>query len=482
MVLGAMSEAGTIFGEASRRAFLGRSGLGLAALTSMLAGGRAQAGVVDGRWRGVVNPHHRVARAKRVIFLYMSGGPSHLETFDHKPELARLHGQAMPASFTAGQPIAQLQGSKLTCLGPQFGFRRCGQSGQEISELFPHLAGVADELAIVRSMYTDAINHDPAHTLMNTGTTISGRPSMGAWVLYGLGSESAELPGFVVLTSTEGRSPQPISVRMWHSGFLPGQFQGIELRTKGDPVLYVRRPRGVTEERQRDVVSAAQAINRVQSAFAEDPEIAARISQYEMAFRMQTSVPGLMDVSDEPRPVLEQYGCEPGDGSFASNCLLARRLAERGVRFIQLYHRDWDHHNDLVKFIKGNAASVDRATAALIGDLRQRGLLEDTLIIWGGEFGRTPMAQYNKGGAGRDHHMKGFSMFLCGGGVRGGLTYGATDELGYAAVENRVHVNDLHATMLHLLGVDHARLSVRMQGLDMRLTGVAGNVVREILG
>ncbi len=476
-----------IFPRLHRRAFLGRAGLGAMALASLLdprllrLAQSARAGEQLPRWRGVVDPPHHPPRAKRCIFLYMSGGPSHLETFDPKLQLAKLDGQPMPESFTTGQPIAQLQGAKLLCWRPQFSFKKHGQSGQEITELFPHIASVADDIAIVRSMHTDAINHDPAHTLMNTGTVISGRPSMGSWVLYGLGAESDSLPGFVVLTSTEGRSPQPISTRMWHSGFLPSQFSGIELRAKGDPVLYVRNPAGVSAQQQRDVVNTVQSLNRLEDAQVDDPEIAARIAQYEMAFRMQASVPGLMDIRDEPQSILDLYGARPGDGSFASNCLLARRLAERGVRFIQLYHRDWDHHNDLVKFIRGNAASVDRATAALVADLKQRGLFKDTLIVWGGEFGRTPMAQGNKGGTGRDHHMKGFSMFLCGGGIKGGVTHGATDELGYNAVEDRVHVNDLHATLLHLLGIEHTRLTYRFQGRDFRLTDIAGEVVRGIL-
>ncbi len=440
--------------------------------------GAAAAGL---RWTGAINPSHQPQRAKRVIFLYMSGGPSHLETFDNKPQLARLHGQPMPESFTKGQQIAQLQDQELACLAPQFAFSRHGNSGQEISELFPHIGAVADNICIIRSMVTDAINHDPAHTLMNTGTVISGRPSMGSWVLYGLGAETEELPGFVVLTSTEGRSPQPIATRLWHSGFLPGQFQGVHLRSKGDPVLYLNRPRGVSAAQQHEVVSAVQALNRSHQTVIDDPEIATRIAQYEMAFRMQSSVPALMDVSNEPNYVHDLYGCRPGDGSFASNCLLARRLAERGVRFIQLYHRDWDHHNDLVKFIRQNAAHVDRATAALIKDLKERGMLDDTLIIWGGEFGRTPMAQKDKGGPGRDHHMRGFSMFLCGGGIKPGFTYGSTDELGYNAVEDVVHVHDLHATILHLLGIDHKRLTVKFQGLDIRLTNVAGNVVSALL-
>jgi hypothetical protein len=466
----------------NRRAFLGRCGLGLMALATLFKPGFLPGGVLSSsRWRGIVNPLHNPPRAKRVIFLYMAGGPSHLETFDDKPQLAKLHGQPMPESFTKGQQVAQLQNQELACFAPQFAFTRHGRSGQSISELFPNIGTVADDICIIRSMVTDAINHDPAHTLMNTGTTISGRPSMGSWVLYGLGSENEELPGFVVLTSTEGRSPQPISTRMWHSGFLPGQFQGVPLRTKGDAVLYLNRPAGVNAAQQEEVVAAVRSLNRSQQNIVDDPEIATRIAQYEMAFRMQTSVPGLMDVSNEPKHILDLYGCRPGDGTFASNCLLARRLAERGVRFIQLYHRDWDHHNDLVPFIRQNAANVDRATAALIKDLKQRGMLEDTLVIWGGEFGRTPMAQKDKGGPGRDHHIKGFSMFLCGGGIKRGLTYGATDELGYNAVENIVHVHDLHATILHLLGIDHLRLTVKFQGLDIRLTNVSGNLVTDLL-
>ena len=466
----------------NRRAFLSRSGLGLMALATLLKPDFLRGAVLPSpRWRGVVNPLHNPPRAKRVIFLYMAGGPSHLETFDYKPQLAKLHGQPMPESFTKGQQVAQLQNQELACFAPQFAFSRQGRSGQVISELFPNVGTVADDICIIRSMVTDAINHDPAHTLMNTGTTISGRPSMGSWVLYGLGSENEELPGFVVLTSTEGRSPQPISTRMWHSGFLPGQFQGVPLRTKGDAVLYLNPPAGVNAAQQHEVVTAVQSLNRSQQNIVDDPEIATRIAQYEMAFRMQTSVPGLMDVSNEPKHILDLYGCRPGDGTFASNCLLARRLAERGVRFIQLYHRDWDHHNDLVTFIRQNAANVDRATAALIKDLKQRGMLEDTLVIWGGEFGRTPMAQKDKGGPGRDHHIKGFSMFLCGGGIKRGLTYGSTDELGYNAVENIVHVHDLHATILHLLGIDHLRLTVKFQGLDIRLTNVSGNVVKDLL-
>jgi hypothetical protein len=389
-----------------------------------------------------------------------------------------LHGHPMPESFTHGQPIAQLQNAKLTCFAPQFGFKRFGRSGQEICELFPHLGSVADHLCIIRSMQTDAINHDPAHTFMNTGTTISGRPSMGSWVLYGLGSECEDLPGFVVLHSTgRGGQMQPIANRMWHSGFLPGRFQGVKFNSRGDAVYYLGSPPGVGAGRQRDVIEAVNSLNRIHMHSSDDPEIATRIAQYEMAFKMQTSVPKLTDLSSEPKHVLEMYGTTGSDGTFAANCLLARRLAERGVRFIQVYHRDWDMHGALKRDMPVNAKEVDQASAALVRDLAQRGMLKDTLVVWGGEFGRTPMAQ----GDGRDHHMKGFSMWLAGGGIRPGISYGATDELGYNAVESKVHVHDLHATMLFLLGIDHLRLTYRSQGRDFRLTDVAGRVVRDIL-
>jgi hypothetical protein len=472
----------------SRRAFLTGSGAGLGVLAfASLADPLFGAAVPvrkDGRpevdrWPGVVRPLHRPARAMRVIYLTMAGGMSHLETFDHKPKLKEMHGKPMPESFTKGQPIAQLQNAKqLNCFGPQHDFVKAGKSGQEISVIFPELARVADELCIVRSMRTEAINHDPAHTFMNTGTTISGRPSMGSWAWYGLGCESTNLPGFVVLTSS-GRygQSQPISARQWHSGLLPSRFQGVHFRGKGDAVLYINRPRGVTAQRQRDVIDAVQELNRQHDRLADDPEVNTRIAQYEMAFRMQTSVPELMDLSKEPARVLEMYGTKGGDGSFAANCLLARRLAERGVRFIQLYHRDWDHHGGIKDQIKGSASEVDRGAAALIRDLKQRGMLKDTLVIFGSEFGRTPMAQGN----GRDHHIKGFSVWLAGGGIKGGITHGKTDELGYNAVEDIVEVHDLNATMLHLLGVDHKRLTFKFQGRNFRLTDVHGHVVEKIL-
>lgn len=469
-----------------RRTFLGRASLGLGALSlaSLLPGSSlAQTPATTGIEPGVGGLPHFPARAKRVIFLCMAGGPSHLETFDFKPKLAELHGKPMPESITTGQPIAQLQGQELVCQAPMFPFRRWGESGQEISELLPHIGSVADDICIVRSLHTDQINHDPAHTVMNTGTSISGRPSMGAWATYGLGSECADLPGFVVLTSTsrDGRSPQPISARQWHSGFLPSRFQGVAFSSHGDPVHYLGNPPGVDRQQQRALVETINALDRDRNRVLANPEVETRIAQYELAFEMQMSIPELRDISQEPQHVLDLYGLKEPDGSYAFNCLLARRLAERGVRFIQLYHRDWDHHNDLVRFMNVSARDCDRPTAALITDLKRLGMLEDTLIVWGGEFGRTPMAQSNKGKVGRDHHMRAFSMFLCGGGIKPGITHGATDDLGYHASEDIVHVHDLHATMLRLLGIDHKRLTYRYQGRDFRLTDVAGNVVEKIL-
>lgn len=471
----------------NRRAFLCRAGatVGTAALSMLLEPQMAMGGTTDSI-RAAGQPHdfgiikqlHYPPRIKRVIQLYMAGGPSHLETFDYKPKLQEMHGQPMPESLTKGQPIAQLQNAALKCFAPQHSFKRCGKSGQEISEIFPLLGEIADEMCIIRSLHTDAINHDPAHTFMNTGTLISGRPSMGSWLLYGLGSESHDLPGFVVLVSTgKFGQAQPISARQWHSGFLPSKYQGIELRSQGDPVMYARRPNGVSADQQRDVVAAVQSLNRLENTAVNDPEIATRIAQYEMAFRMQSSVPDLMDVSKEPKSVLDLYGTTGGDGTFSANCLLARRLAEKGVRFIQLYHRDWDHHGSIKVHVAGTAREVDRGMYALLKDLKARGMLDETLVLWNGEFGRTPMAQ----GDGRDHHMKAFSVWMAGGGVKGGITHGATDEFGYNAVEDIVHVNDLHATILRLLGIDHLRLTYRYLGRDFRLTDVAGNVVQKIL-
>lgn len=455
-----------------RRAFLSSSGLGLGsvALSSLMAQDQNRSAGSD-HWPGIPSIRHQMAKAKRVIYLYMSGGPSHLETFDYKPRLNELDGKPMPESFTKGQPIAQLQGQQLRVQGHLTKFRQYGQSGQWISDFLPWHGKLADDITIIRSMVTDQINHDPAHTVMNTGTALSGRPSMGSWITYGLGSEAEDLPGFVVMTSFAGRNPQPISQRMWGNGFLPGRFQGVEFNSSGDPVNYLKNPDGISATQQRSLVNMVAALDRHRNLDQQRSDVETRIAQYEMAFRMQASVPELMDISGESKEVLELYGATPGDGSFASNCLTARRLAERGVRFIQLYHRDWDHHGDLVRYMDICCGATDRATWALVTDLKRRGMLDDTLIVWGGEFGRTPMFQ-GKGGPGRDHHMKGFSIWMAGGGIRGGLSHGATDELGYNSVEKVVHVRDMHATMLHLLGIDHERFSIRHQGLDSRLTGV----------
>ena len=467
----------------TRRAFLGRvsQGVGAVALASLLKSSGLYAAPAAAH--GAIHPLPLPQRAKRVIWLTMAGGPSQFETFDPKPRLAAMHGEPMPESLTKGQQLAQLQGQKLVCHGPQFPFAKFGRNQTELSTLLPHIGSVVDDICLIRSMTTDAINHDPAHMFMNTGSQIAGRPSMGAWVNYGLGSEAENLPGFVVMVSTgPGRSPQPIAARQWSSGFLPSRFQGVQLHGRGDAVHYLTNPGRVTRAQQGADVNAINALNRQHDTFVRDPEIATRIAQYEMAFQMQASVPELTDLRGEDARTLELYGCTPGDGSFAANCLLARRLAERGVRFIQLYHRDWDHHSQLREELPLRAKETDQASAALIKDLKQRGMLDDTLVVWTGEFGRTPMSQDNKGTTGRDHHNKSMSMWLAGGGVQRGLVYGATDDLGYAAMENVCTVHDLHATMLHLLGVRHDQFTVKFQGLDAKLTGVeGGNVITDIL-
>ncbi|RYD42721.1 MAG: DUF1501 domain-containing protein [Verrucomicrobiaceae bacterium] len=451
----------------SRRTFLQRSfaGLGGMALSQLLgAGGSSNIPYLQ-KQGGL----HFPARAKRVVHLCMAGGPSHLESFDPKPRLDALNGQPFPESFTAGQQLAQLQGSELIARGSFVKFRKYGESGIEVSELFPHIGSIADDICVIRSMVTEQINHDPAHAFMNSGSILKGRPSMGSWLLYGLGSESQDLPGYVVMVSRGKEPDQPISARQWSAGFLPSKFQGVQFQSKGSAVHYVGSPDGVCQSTQRQVIDEIQRLNGVLKEDRLDPEIETRISQYEMAFRMQTSVPELSDMRDEPRHILDMYGVkQPGDGSFASNCLLARRMLERGVRFVQLYHRGWDHHREIETRMPEAAGLTDQASAALVKDLKQRGLLEDTLVIWGGEFGRTPMGQ----GTGRDHHIKGFSLWMAGAGIRPGMVHGATDELGYASVQDVVHVRDLHATLLHQCGIDHERFTNRFQGLDYKLTGV----------
>lgn len=472
--------------ELGRRSFLKNSvmGFGSAALMSLLQDDMRAAEKVapkepSGDFSGTLEPLHFPSKVKRIVHLCMAGGMTHLETFDHKPKLAELDGQPMPESLTKGQQIAQLQGRKLSCFAPQHPFQKFGESGQEICSLFPHLGSVADDLCIIKSMHTDQINHDPAHTLFNTGSSISGRPSMGSWLLYGLGQETQNLPGYVVLTSVgKGGQSQPIAARQWHSGFLPSRYQGVQFHSTGAPVLYLNRPDGVALDQQKQVIDTVNQLNRNFNDVVDDPEINTRIRQYEMAFRMQTSVPELMDLSGESKETFEAYGTEGGDGTYASNCLLARRLLERDVRFVQLYHRGWDHHGGLKRSMEITSKEVDQPTAAFIKDLKERGLFEDTLIVFGGEFGRTPMAQ----GSGRDHHIKGYSMFLSGGAVKRGVSYGGTDEFGYNAVDRPVHVRDFHATMLKLFGIDHKRFTYKFQGLDFRLTGVEeAHVLQDIL-
>lgn len=417
-------------------------------------------------------------KAKRVVHLCMAGGPSHLESLDPKPELDRIDGQPFPESFTAGQQLAQLQGAQLKARKSFVKFKKWGDSGVEMSELFPHTGAHMDDLCVIRSMVTEQINHDTAHAFMNTGSIIKGRPCMGSWLLYGLGAETENLPGYVVMTSS-GPGAQPVSARQWSAGVLPSKYQGVAFQSTGAAVHYIGNPDGVCQSTQRQVIDEIQRINGMLSERKVDPEIDTRIAQYEMAFRMQTAVPELTDTTSETKQTLDNYGIKTsGDGSYASNCLMARRLLERGVRFVQLYHRSWDHHSGLEKNFTTAAKATDRPTAALLQDLKERGLLEDTLVIWGGEFGRTPMAQ----GSGRDHHINAFSLWMAGAGIKGGMAYGATDELGYRSVENVVSVHDLHATMLHLFGVDHDRLRVQFQGLDLKLTGVeASRVVKDIL-
>ncbi len=419
---------------------------------------------------------HFTPKARRVVFLFMAGAPSHLELFDYKPQLAKFDGTLPPPKLVEGYRAAFINPSS-KFLGPKFKFARHGQCGAELSELLPHLATVVDDIAIVKSMATDAFNHAPAQIFMNTGAQQFGRPSFGSWVTYGLGSESRDLPGFVVLQSgTKGPSGGNSN---WGSGFLPTVYQGVPFRSAGDPVLYLSNPRGMDAEVQRESLDALGRLNRARLDAVGDPEIATRVSAFEMAHRMQTSAPELMDLAKEPKAVLDLYGAEPGKPSFAANCLLARRLLERGVRFVQLFHEAWDQHGNLKKDLQKNCKDTDQASAALVQDLKRRGLLEDTLVIWGGEFGRTPMVQ--GGDDGRDHHPNAFTMWLAGGGVKAGLTLGASDEFGFNATEDRVHVHDLHATLLHLLGFEHTRLTHKFQGRDFRLTDVHGNVVQKLL-
>lgn len=467
----------------SRRQILSRFGMGLGslALADLLNTNRAQA-EPD---RGVLPELHHPGKAKRVIYLFQSGGPSQLETFDYKPLLNELNGQQLPDSVRQGQRLTGMTVSQasLPMAGSIFKFDRHGESGTWMSELLPHTARVADELAVIRSMHTDAINHDPAITFLQTGAQLSGRPSIGAWVHYGLGSDNENLPAFVVLI-TKGKGDQPLYSRLWGSGFLPSRHQGVQFRSGKEPVLYLDNPPGTTAATRRAMLDRLRELHVESRDQLHDPELDARIAQYEMAFRMQTSVPEAVDLSGEPQHVLEMYGPDATrPGSFAANCLLARRLAERGVKFIQLYHQGWDQHGNLPNGIRTQCRETDQPAAALLMDLKQRGLLNDTLVVWGGEFGRTNYSQgkLTPTDYGRDHHPRCFSMWMAGGGIRGGVTHGSTCEWGYNIVENPVSVHDFHATLMHLLGIDHERLTYKYQGRRFRLTDIAGNVVREVL-
>jgi hypothetical protein len=474
----------------SRRHFLGRGtlGLGTAALATLLSRDAAATNGAAPAHAGLPGLPHFPPKAKRVIYLFQSGAPSQLDLFDYKPHLERFRGQDLPDSVRMGQRLTGMtSGQKSFPIAPSmFKFARRGQSGAWISELMPHLAGVADELCFIKSMHTEAINHDPAITFMNTGAQLAGRPSIGAWVSYGLGSENDDLPAFVTMISRGTGRPvdQPLYDRLWGSGFLPSRHQGVKFRSVGDPVLFLSNPPGLDTATRRRMLDDLGALNQLKLDEYHDPEIATRIAQYELAFRMQSSVPELTDVSSEPDEVFEQYGPDSRrPGTFAANCLLARRLAERGVRFIQLFHMGWDQHATLPKQIRGQSKDTDQPSAALVADLKRRGLLDDTLVIWGGEFGRTVYCQGNFTATnyGRDHHPRCYTVWLAGAGIRPGMSYGATDEHSYNIVENPVHVHDLNATVLHCLGIDHKRLTFKFQGRHHRLTDVHGELVEKIL-
>jgi hypothetical protein len=470
--------------ESTRRWFFRQAGFGIgtAALSNLIVPGRVDAASENPL---APKPPMYPAKAKSVIFLFMAGAPSQVDLFDFKPTLQQYDGQNVPQELMKGERFAFIKGTP-KLLGSPYEFARVGNSGAEISELLPHLRGVADDISIIRSIHTTQFNHAPAQIFLNTGFQIIGRPSMGAWSTYGLGSECKDLPGFVVLISGEN---QPDGGKAcWGSGFLPTVYQGVEFRSQGDPVLFLTNPAGVDPQSRRDSLDLLKSLNQDHLTASGDPEIATRINSYEMAYRMQSSVPNLVDISHEPQSIHELYGTEPGKKSFANNCLLARRLVERGVRFVQLYHRGWDHHgtsshDDIVNRLPQLCQETDRAAAALLTDLKQRGLLDSTIVVWGGEFGRTPMNEGRDSSKflGRDHHPRAYSMWIAGGGIKPGVTVGKTDELGYNIVEDPVDVHDLHATMLHLMGIDHTKLTYRFQGRDFRLTDVEGNIVQKLI-
>ncbi len=483
--------------DVTRRHFLGSSALGLgsAALASLLGAGRARGDVKDGTGTrpvvgagstGVLGAPQFAPRARRVIYLFQAGGPSHLETFDPKPLLRDKHGQPLPDSVRQGQRLTGMSGNQavLPLAGSFTSFKRHGRAGTWVSDLLPHTAKIADDICVVNSMFTEAINHDPAITFFCTGSQIAGRPSMGSWLAYGLGSENANLPAFIVLVSKNAARDQPLYSRLWGNGFLPSEHQGVQFRSGKEPVLYLTNPEGVSPHARRSMLDALRALSEDQAAATLDAEVAARMTQAEMAFRMQTSVPEVTDLAGEPDEVFELYGPDARTpGTYAANCILARRMIERGVRFVQLFHQGWDQHGGLPGEITRQCSQTDQASAALVTDLKRRGLLEDTLVVWGGEFGRTAYCQgkMTENNYGRDHHPRCFSIWMAGGGAKAGTTWGATDEFGYNITSGGVHVHDLHATLLHLMGVDHERLVYRFQGRDFRLTDVAGKVVEGLM-
>ena len=476
----------------TRRYFFGRTaaGIGTAALASLLgedlqAGFITQEGVAGRLFPGLPAFPNFAPKAKRIIWLFQSGGPSQIELFDYKPQLSKWRGQDLPESIRRGQRLTSMTSTQVgfPVVNSTFKFKQHGESGAWISELLPHTAKIADEICIVKSIHTEAINHDPAITFIQTGAQVAGRPSIGAWLAYGLGSEGSDLPAFVVMV-TQKKGGQPLYDRLWGSGFLPTKFSGVRFRSVGDPVLYLSDPPGFSRERRRAYLDALTRMNQLKLDEFKDPEIATRIAQYEMAFRMQSSVPDLTNLSDEPKHTFELYGEDAREpGTFAYNCLLARRMAERGVRFIQLFHRGWDQHGTLPVQLPKNCQATDQASAGLVLDLKERGMLDETLVVWGGEFGRTVYCQgrLTEDDYGRDHHPRCFTMWLAGGGARPGMVYGETDEYSYNIVENPVHIHDLQATILHVLGLDHTKLTFKYQGRHFRLTDVHGEVVKGVL-
>ena len=474
----------------NRRSFLLKASLGLGsvALGSLLAGQDVlshKAKAITGAG-GITGMPDIPARTKRVVYLFQSGGPSQFETFDYRPLLEKMHGQDLPDSVRKGQRLTGMsaQQSALPLVGSSFQFAQRGQSGAWVSELMPYTGAIADELCFIKSMYTEQINHDPALTFMQTGNQLAGRPSIGSWVHYGLGSDNDNLPAFIVLVSNNAPKDQPLYARLWGNGFLPSKYQGVQFRSGADPVLYLNNPKGYAAADRREMLDALKALNHAQLETFGDPEIGNRVAQYEMAFRMQASIPEITDMSDEPDWVFDLYGADSRiPGTYAANCLLARRLLEKNVKFVQLYHQGWDNHGNLPSALTQQCKATDQASAALVKDLKQRGLLDDTLVIWGGEFGRTNYSQgkLTKDNYGRDHHPRCFTMWMAGGGVQPGLTYGETDDFGYNIVKNPVHVHDFQATLLYLMGVDHEKLTYEAEGRRYRLTDVEGRIVKGII-